>query len=189
MQHKTNPSFQALVAANRRAGRLEPKTEKSSTVLIGLRLPADLAEQAKGLAARTYLLAKKPDGKMRGMSCVALARSLLGDPARLHYLCWCPTRQRRVWSTRLQPLQLSVADAIAAAPRIEFAAEEVFCIPVVSGRVCPVQGHEGHHKFVWGGKGVVRLVSGRHLLYPEFLAAARGENLPNRWFLHSSELH
>ena len=50
MQHKSNPSFQALVAANRRAGRLEPKSEKSSTVLMGLRLPADLAEQAKTLA-------------------------------------------------------------------------------------------------------------------------------------------
>ena len=52
MQHKSNNSFQALVAANRRGGRLEPKTEKSSTVLIGLRLPADLAEQAKDLAAQ-----------------------------------------------------------------------------------------------------------------------------------------
>ena len=50
MQHKSNNSFQALVAANRRAGRLEPKSEKSSTVLMGLRLPADLAEQAKTLA-------------------------------------------------------------------------------------------------------------------------------------------
>lgn len=50
MQHKSNPSFQALVAANRRGGRLEPKSEKSSTVLMGLRLPADLAEQAKTLA-------------------------------------------------------------------------------------------------------------------------------------------
>lgn len=38
------------MAANRKGGRLEPKPEKSSTVLMGMRLPADLAEQAKKLA-------------------------------------------------------------------------------------------------------------------------------------------
>ena len=52
MQDKSNNSFQALVAANRRGGRLEPKSEKSSTVLIGMRLPEDAAEQAKNLAAQ-----------------------------------------------------------------------------------------------------------------------------------------
>lgn len=52
MLHTSNQSFQALVAANRKGGRLEPKAEKSSTVLMGMRLPEDLAEQAKALAAQ-----------------------------------------------------------------------------------------------------------------------------------------
>lgn len=52
MLHTDKTSFPALVDKNRRAGRLEPKTEKSSMVLMGMRLPADLADQAKALAAQ-----------------------------------------------------------------------------------------------------------------------------------------
>ncbi|MDA8455278.1 hypothetical protein M4R22_10945 [Acidovorax sp. GBBC 3334] len=50
MLHTSNQSFQALVAANRKGGRLEPKAEKSSTVQMGLRLPEEDARRADQLA-------------------------------------------------------------------------------------------------------------------------------------------
>jgi hypothetical protein len=50
MLHTENASFQALVAANRKRGRLEPKAEKSSTVQMGLRLTKEDARLADQLA-------------------------------------------------------------------------------------------------------------------------------------------
>lgn len=46
----TNTSFQALVDANRRGGRLEPKPEKHSMVQMGLRLEKEDAQLADQLA-------------------------------------------------------------------------------------------------------------------------------------------
>ena len=121
--------------------------------------------------------------------CVALAKSLLSDPARLHYLCWCPQRQRRVWSTMLKPLYLSIADAIALAPVFKFTVQQPIVFPVAGDGVQSINWVEVHHKPVGAGIRVICILGGADIAYPEFLAAACGENLPNRWFLHSSGLH
>ena len=115
-----------------------------------------------------------------------LARRILPGPDwPLHYLCQHPDGKRRTWNTRLAPLELSIADAVALAPRMKFIAEEVFCLPVQINGVQTEHGLQGNRELVWGGKGVVRVMRTGDLLYSELLACLRNQDLPNLWFLHS----
>lgn len=116
---------------------------------------------------------------------VRLARNLLGQGWPLHYLCMA-ANGKMTWNTRATPVELSIADAVALAPRFKLIAEEIVCLPVQINGVQPLHGLQGNHKFVWGGKGIVRVMRAGDLLYSELLACLRNQNLPNLGFLHFS---
>ena len=89
----------------------------------------------------------------------------------------------------LKPLYLSIADAIALAPVFKFTVQQPIVFPVAGDGVQSINWVEVHHKPVGAGIRVICIMGGADIAYPEFLAAACGENLPNRWFLYSAGLH
>lgn len=125
---------------------------------------------------------------------VFLARDLIGRPDHLFYLCHNPTRNERrpaqyVWRSRGERVVFSVADAIAAAPRLKFAAKHVGVLPPPINGIRPIGWGQVHNELFGVGIRVVGVMGGGDIGYDEFLAALRGEYLPNSWFLHSQSIH
>lgn len=121
---------------------------------------------------------------------VFLARDLIGRPDHLFYLCHNPMRNERrpalyVWRSRGERVAFSVADAIAAAPRLKFSVKKPIVVPRTDNGVQPIDWSQVHHKAAGVGVRVVSVMGGADISYPEFMSIVRGENLPNSWFLHS----
>lgn len=125
---------------------------------------------------------------------VFLARDLIGRPDHLFYLCHNPMRNERrpaqyVWRSRGERVVFSVADAIAAAPRLKFSVKQPIVFPGAGNGVQPIDWSQVHHKAAGVGVRVVSVMGGADISYPEFVSIARGENLPNSWFLHYQSIH
>ena len=125
---------------------------------------------------------------------VFLVRDLIGRPDHLFYLCHNPMRNERrpalyVWRSRGERVALSVADAIAAAPRLKFSVKQPIVVPRTDNGVQSIDWSQVHHKAAGVGVRVVSVMGGADIGYPEFMSIARGENLPNSWFLHYQSIH
>lgn len=125
---------------------------------------------------------------------VFLARALIGNPSHLFYLCHNPRQNERrpsqyVWSSCGKRVAFSVADAIAAAPSLKFSVKQALIVPGADYGMQPIDWGQVHDKTAGVGVRVVSVMGGADISYLEFMSIARGEHLPNLWFLHYSPIH
>lgn len=116
-----------------------------------------------------------------------VALELLPGDGPAFRLCLSPTGKGMAWSSRLQPLVFSVADAIRLAPRLELEVQKIEFPAVCQGMKAPHFVHQ--HGKVSSRLWIIGVSCGSHVDYAELLAACRGEHLPNFWFLHSTLNH
>jgi hypothetical protein len=156
-----------------------------------------LLRNAKALAAlpaTTCRDTKAAASPPRSEFGVFLARDLIGKPDHLFYLCHNRLQNERrpspyVWSTRGERVTFSIADAIDAAPLLKFRVKQALIVPGADNDMQPIDWSQVHHKTAGVGVRVVSVMGGADISYLEFMSIARGENLPNLWFLHYSPIH
>ena len=170
---------------------------KATSISPQERRQQQLLRNAKALAAlreTTWRGAQAAASPARSEFKVFLARDLIGKPNHLFYLCHNTLQNERrpsqyVWSSRGERVAFSVADAIAAAPRLKFSVKQALIVPGADNGMKPIDWSQVHHKTAGVGVRVVSVMGGADISYLEFMSIARGENLPNLWFLHYSPIH
>lgn len=92
------------------------------------------------------------------------------------FLCHRPGATRLTWSSRLQPLRLSVADAVGLAPAMKFVGHQVYVFEAAGNAA--IQGDENDGEVLARlRQRVAAVVQVGYCLYEELLAAAGVEDL------------